>query len=128
VQGKLKSMQINQNDVGRSVNETLRLLDAYQFVEKHGVVCPADWKPGADTMEADPDGSLQYFNKAESSKDDHSFAHTLTAITSKDHYNEVTSSHGPVVVCFLYIVISLKTPASMSGKLEAWSRHNGGGP
>ena len=38
MQGKLKSMQINQNDVGRSVDEALRLLDAFQYVEKHGVV------------------------------------------------------------------------------------------
>jgi hypothetical protein len=100
LQGKLKSMQINQNTVGRSVDEALRLLDAYQFVEKHGVVCPANWKPGADTMEADPDGSLQYFSKAESSKDEHSFGHTLTPITSKEHFKEVISGSAPVLVRF----------------------------
>ena len=61
VQGKLKSMQINMNAVGRSVDEALRLLDAFQYVAEHGVVCPANWQPGDETMEADPDGSQKYF-------------------------------------------------------------------
>jgi alkyl hydroperoxide reductase subunit AhpC len=64
VQGKLKSMQINMNAVGRSVDEALRLLDAFQYVAEHGVVCPANWHPGDDTMEADPDGSQKYFASA----------------------------------------------------------------
>jgi len=60
-QGKLKSMQINQNDVGRSVDEILRLVDAYEYVSKHDVVCPANWRPGEKTMRADPIGSREYF-------------------------------------------------------------------
>ena len=98
VQGKLKSMQILQNDVGRSVDEALRLLDAYQYVEKNGVVCPANWKPGGETMEADPDGSLKYFSQAESSQDEHAFGETLTAITSRAQYEEVTGGSGAAVV------------------------------
>jgi alkyl hydroperoxide reductase subunit AhpC len=39
VQGDLKAMQVIHNDVGRSVDEAMRLLDAFQFVEENGVVC-----------------------------------------------------------------------------------------
>jgi alkyl hydroperoxide reductase subunit AhpC len=45
------------------VDETLRLVKAFQFVDKHGEVCPANWKPGAATMKADPKGSMEYFSK-----------------------------------------------------------------
>jgi alkyl hydroperoxide reductase subunit AhpC len=54
---------VNDLPVGRSVDETLRLVKAFQFVEKHGEVCPANWQPGAATMKADPVGSKEYFNK-----------------------------------------------------------------
>lgn len=36
-------------------------LQAFQFVEEHGEVCPANWTPGAKTMKADPVGSQEYF-------------------------------------------------------------------
>jgi len=49
--------------VGRSVEETLRLVQAFQFVDENGEVCPAGWRPGADSMKADPMGSKEYFNK-----------------------------------------------------------------
>ena len=42
-QGKLRSMQINDDAVGRSVDETLRLIKAFQFADQHGTVCPANW-------------------------------------------------------------------------------------
>ncbi|CAH8598249.1 unnamed protein product [Schistosoma curassoni] len=44
--GILRQITINDKPVGRSVDETLRLLDAFQFVEKHGEVCPVNWKRG----------------------------------------------------------------------------------
>ena len=47
--------------VGRSVDETLRLVQAFQFTDKHGEVCPANWKPGKKTMKAEPTGSKEYF-------------------------------------------------------------------
>lgn len=50
---------INSLPVGRSVDETLRLLQAIQYVAKHGEVCPAGWKPGDKTMIADPIKSLE---------------------------------------------------------------------
>lgn len=40
VQGSLKAMQVLHNDVGRSVDEAMRLLDAFQYVEENGVVRP----------------------------------------------------------------------------------------
>ena len=54
---------INNLPVGRNVEETLRLLEAYQFTDKHGEVCPANWNRGGDTMRPDPAGSKEYFKK-----------------------------------------------------------------
>jgi alkyl hydroperoxide reductase subunit AhpC len=56
-------MSINDLPVGRSVDETLRLVKAFQFVDKHGEVCPADWKPDSPTIKPDPVKSKEYFNK-----------------------------------------------------------------
>ena len=57
----IRQITINDLPVGRNVDETLRLLQAFQFVEKHGEVCPAGWKPGQKTMKADPKGSQEFF-------------------------------------------------------------------
>merc|ERR1711908_100187 len=61
--GILRQITINDLPVGRSVEETLRLVHAFQFVDENGEVCPAGWRPGADSMKADPMGSKEYFNK-----------------------------------------------------------------
>jgi alkyl hydroperoxide reductase subunit AhpC len=61
--GVVRQATINDLPVGRNVDEVLRLIEAFQFVEKHGEVCPANWKPGADTMKPDPVGSQEYFKK-----------------------------------------------------------------
>ena len=44
--GVLKHITVNDLLVGRSVDEVLRLVQAYQFFEEHGEVCPVDWRPG----------------------------------------------------------------------------------
>ncbi|KAB7505685.1 Thioredoxin-dependent peroxide reductase, mitochondrial [Armadillidium nasatum] len=62
-QGIIKHLSINDLPVGRSVDETLRLLKAFQFVEKHGEVCPANWQPDSPTIKPNPDGSKEYFTK-----------------------------------------------------------------
>ena len=62
-QGVIRHATINDLPVGRNVDEALRVIQAFQFVEKHGEVCPANWKPGADTMKPDPVGSQEYFAK-----------------------------------------------------------------
>lgn len=54
---------VNDLSVGRSVDETLRLLDAFQFAEKHGEVCPANWNPGADTIKTTGAGNKEYLDK-----------------------------------------------------------------
>ncbi|KAI5801684.1 thioredoxin-like protein [Peziza echinospora] len=59
----VRQITINDLPVGRSVDETIRLIDAFQFVEKYGEVCPANWKPGEATMKDNPTDSKQYFNK-----------------------------------------------------------------
>jgi alkyl hydroperoxide reductase subunit AhpC len=61
--GVLRQITVNDLPVGRSVDETLRLVRAFQFVEEHGEVCPANWQPGTDTIKPDPKGSLDYFKK-----------------------------------------------------------------
>jgi peroxiredoxin len=51
-EGIIKSIEINDNSIGRSASELLRKVQAAKFVAEHaGLVCPASWKPGADTLE-----------------------------------------------------------------------------
>lgn len=61
---KVRHITINDLPIGRSVDEALRVIQALQFHAEHGEVCPANWKPGAATMKADPTGSKEYFKKA----------------------------------------------------------------
>ena len=61
--GNIRHSTINDLPVGRNVDEAIRVLKAFQFVEKHGEVCPANWRIG-DTMIPDPEGSKAYFEKA----------------------------------------------------------------
>lgn len=61
--GILRQITMNDLPVGRSVDETLRLVQAFQYTDKHGEVCPAGWKPGADTIVPDPKEKLSYFQK-----------------------------------------------------------------
>lgn len=50
-EGKLIAMDIHSNDIGRSIEEILRKLEAAKYVsEHHGEVCPASWKPGMKTL------------------------------------------------------------------------------
>ena len=62
--GVLRQITINDFPVGRSVDETLRLVQAFQFVDKHGEVCPAGWKPGSLTIKPGVESSKEYFEKA----------------------------------------------------------------
>ncbi|XP_065350425.1 peroxiredoxin 2 [Cloeon dipterum] len=57
----LRQITVNDLPVGRSVDETLRLVQAFKFTDEHGEVCPVGWKPGAKSMKADPVGSKDYF-------------------------------------------------------------------
>ncbi|KAG5482742.1 hypothetical protein CUR178_06779 [Leishmania enriettii] len=62
--GILRQITINDMPVGRNVDEVVRLLEALQFVEKHGEVCPANWTKGSPTMKPDPKAAVEgYFSK-----------------------------------------------------------------
>lgn len=50
----VRHISISDLPVGRNVDETLRLVKAFQYTDEFGEVCPASWKPGAKTMHADP--------------------------------------------------------------------------
>ena len=61
--GLIMHSTINKAPVGRNIDETLRILQAYQYVESHpDEVCPAGWTPGDKTMKEDPKGSKEYFS------------------------------------------------------------------
>ncbi|BFY98907.1 hypothetical protein BsWGS_01947 [Bradybaena similaris] len=59
--GIIRHITINDLPVGRSVDEVIRVVQAFQFFEKHGEVCPANWKPNSATIKPTPEGSKSYF-------------------------------------------------------------------
>lgn len=58
---------MNDPPVGRNVDEFVRLVQAYQFADSHGEVCPARWKPGGKTIIPDVEGKLEYFKTVDTS-------------------------------------------------------------
>ncbi|MEC8277889.1 MAG: peroxiredoxin [Myxococcota bacterium] len=58
----IRSAIINDLPIGRSVDEALRLLDAVQFHQAHGEVCPVNWKKGDQGMTTDSSGLHTYFS------------------------------------------------------------------
>ncbi|TGZ60943.1 hypothetical protein CRM22_008251 [Opisthorchis felineus] len=62
-EGIVRQVTINDLPVGRSIDEVLRLVKAFQFVDKHGEVCPANWSPDSPTIKPDIKGSKEYFSK-----------------------------------------------------------------
>lgn len=61
--GVVRQATINDLPLGRSVDETLRLVDALQFTEEHGEVCPAGWQKGQTGMKADAKGVASYLKE-----------------------------------------------------------------
>lgn len=62
-EGKLRSYTVNDLPLGRNVDEILRVVDAIQFNEKHGEVCPANWHKGDSGMKPDQKGLEDYAQK-----------------------------------------------------------------
>ena len=60
--GIVRSAIINDLPLGRNIDELLRLVDALQFHEEHGEVCPAGWQQGDTGMQASPDGVASYLS------------------------------------------------------------------
>jgi peroxiredoxin (alkyl hydroperoxide reductase subunit C) len=59
-QGIVRAQLVNDLPIGRNIDELLRLFDAIQFHEEHGMVCPAGWKKGQKGMNASPTGVADY--------------------------------------------------------------------
>jgi peroxiredoxin (alkyl hydroperoxide reductase subunit C) len=58
--GVVRSQIINDLPLGRNIEEIIRLVEALQFTEEHGEVCPAGWKKGDQGMKANPSGVAEY--------------------------------------------------------------------
>ena len=61
--GVVRSQIVNDLPLGRNMSEIIRLIDALQFTEKHGEVCPANWKQGESGMTASPAGVAKYLTE-----------------------------------------------------------------
>ncbi len=61
--GIVRHQVVNDLPLGRNVDEMLRMVDALQFTEEHGEVCPAGWKEGDKGMTATPDGVATYLGE-----------------------------------------------------------------
>lgn len=62
-EGVVQHQVVNNMPLGRSVEETLRMVDALQFFEENGEVCPADWKAGDEAMKPTQEGVAEYLSK-----------------------------------------------------------------
>lgn len=60
--GIVRHQVVNDLPLGRSVDEALRMVQALQFFEKNGEVCPANWQEGARTIKPTPGDSQEFFN------------------------------------------------------------------
>ncbi|MCP4269650.1 MAG: peroxiredoxin [Candidatus Brocadiaceae bacterium] len=60
--GNVRHQVVNDLPLGRNVDEMLRVVDALQFHEKHGEVCPAGWQNGEDGMKPTADGVADYLS------------------------------------------------------------------
>ncbi|OEY65033.1 peroxiredoxin [Marinobacter sp. X15-166B] len=59
-EGIVRSQIVNDLPLGRNIDELVRIVDALQFHEEHGEVCPAGWTKGDKGMDASPDGVAKY--------------------------------------------------------------------
>ncbi|KAG0367473.1 thioredoxin-like protein [Gamsiella multidivaricata] len=57
----VRQITINDLPVGRNVDEVVRLVEAFQFTDEHGEVCPIGWQKGQSTIKPDVAGSKEFF-------------------------------------------------------------------
>jgi len=62
-QGIVRHQVVNDMPLGRNVDEVLRMIDALQFTEEFGEVCPANWKKGEKALKATQDGIASYLSE-----------------------------------------------------------------
>jgi peroxiredoxin 2/4 len=60
-EGLVRHQVVNDLPLGRSIDEALRMVDALQYFEKNGEVCPANWKEGEKSMKPTNEGLEEYF-------------------------------------------------------------------
>ncbi len=60
IKGNVRHQVVNDMPLGRSIDEALRIIDALQFFEDKGEVCPANWQKGKDGMNATAEGVAKY--------------------------------------------------------------------
>ena len=65
--GVVRHQVVNDLPLGRNIDEMLRMVDALQFHEEHGEVCPAQWEKGKEGMAASPEGVAKYLTENVSS-------------------------------------------------------------
>lgn len=61
--GVVRHQVVNDLPLGRNIDEMLRMVDALQFHEEHGDVCPAQWEKGKEGMTGSPEGVAQYLKQ-----------------------------------------------------------------
>jgi len=59
-EGIVRNQVVNDLPLGRSIDEALRIVDALQYFEKNGEVCPANWEEGKEAMSATAEGVASY--------------------------------------------------------------------
>ncbi len=62
-EGVVQHQVVNNLALGRNIDEVLRLVDALQFTEEHGEVCPANWNKGDKTMAPTQEGLIEFFEE-----------------------------------------------------------------
>ncbi|GAA0858128.1 peroxiredoxin C [Aliiglaciecola litoralis] len=62
-EGNVRHQVVNDLPLGRNVDEMLRMVDALNFHEEHGEVCPAGWQEGSKGMDASPEGVAKYLSE-----------------------------------------------------------------
>ena len=61
--GLVRHQVVNDLPLGRNIDELVRMVEALQFTEEHGEVCPAGWQKGQSGMKASPDGVASYLSE-----------------------------------------------------------------
>ncbi|MCG7587504.1 peroxiredoxin, partial [Photobacterium sp. OFAV2-7] len=62
-EGIVRHQVVNDLPLGRNIDEMLRMVDALQFHEQNGEVCPAQWEKGKEGMDASPQGVAKYLSE-----------------------------------------------------------------
>lgn len=63
-EGVVRAQNINDLPLGRNIDELIRLVEALQFHEEHGEVCPAGWNKGDKGMDATPEGVAKFLSES----------------------------------------------------------------